>query len=211
MSAQPDITTCLQALNDKFDSIAADNVITKEEKEAYAQTVAQEKIEIIKIQGDTIEATKQYYEEQREKDRKNSAKVIIGFLSGAAFVTLTILLSAHIASDLIVTYMSSWLGVIVSAILGLIQNGYLQGNTWMFLANFISKIFPKKDPPEPIQEAISNLTPDKPLEPMPSPVVITTNPSKVESFSTGPVSPQVLQAVLDTVFPNIQEEKPADV
>jgi len=180
-----DMQACIQKLSDKFDQIAADAIITKEEKEAYARQVSEEKLNIVKLHGDSIDAVKADYEKQVEKIKRNCAKVVIGFLGTCAFITLVILWNAGIATNVIITYMSSWGGVITSAVLGFVNNGYLQGSGWVFLANFMAKIFPKKEDlpktKEDTTKAIEQAANDAVAAVVPdnvTPPVVTSPPTK---------------------------------
>ena len=130
-----EIKSCIDKLNDKFDAIAADNMITKDEKEAYAMAISDAKLETVKIIGDALQAKDDANQALMEKMKQNCAKVIISFLLTAFGTTITILTIAGVISEYWGFVVTTWAGIIVSAIIGLIMNGYLNGSVWLFLGN----------------------------------------------------------------------------
>jgi hypothetical protein len=143
-----------QKITDKIDAITADGVVTKQEMLDYAETQMQVFTDTLKFHNDALESQRQYYEDEMRKHDKNTGLVMIGFLGTVLYVMISILASNGIGPGEIFTSISVYLGMILSVVLALQQKGYLNGSTWIFLANFFSKIIKKQPLPEKITDAI---------------------------------------------------------
>ena len=142
-------------LSKKIDDITSDGVVTKQEMLDYTETQMQVFTDTLKFHNDALEAQKQFYEDEMRKHDRNTGFVMIGFLGTVLYVMISILSTNGIEFGQIFTSISVYLGMILSVVLALQQKGYLSGSTWMFLANFFSKLIKKQPLPEKVADAIS--------------------------------------------------------